>query len=338
MNNRKNNFYLQKGHRVIHEPVPYFGGKEATTPVSKMIGASGQQHLEGFLGFHKDHITSANFKRILSQLSQRSAIQSGATGFCIFLVFAYFLAMLVLGGIYYRDAGNTVGVMPLAFVAAVPMGFMGVALSLGGVSFWTDEPDTNIGASLGVLFAFICFATFSGIVYHITTPVNWSSCPSMDPPGTGIMKEFTQFYVQNYTVCTSLTDPFNKANLPGCYKWDQWLDLFRNTVNEIVCYNNMLFQFFWWCTMVFYFVGALLVATVGLNWYRRRQELAQAWDFIRAKVPITNIAGKEYVTLNNEPDSEATAQIMEETVQQQQQPDMNMFPTSNTNYPNYYNR
>ncbi len=334
MNNNRQ--IKNRGKKSSHyeKPRADFGLEEGVeTPVSKMIGSEHNSSLNGLIKGTQRHMTAENFKKMLSALTQRKLTQHVGTGVCVFLAFAHLICSVVLTGIYYENAANTFGTSPLAFTAFIPAAVMIAVFCLAGISFWSTEPDVIIGAGIGAFIVYVFFFVMGILVLRITTPIDWSSCPSMDPPGTAIYKQMVLYKGGNFTFYP--LDYFNPDSIlnpsvtPPYYTIDDWRTVVGYTVKEVICKNNILYQFFWWLNMAMYWIGGIILGGLVIDAYNRRKEAARAWEYIQKKLPMfQGVDDKQYVTLNESP-------IQQMPMDYEEESQVTMYPNQTGGNQNY---
>lgn len=314
-----------------------FGLEEGVdTPVTKLIGAEHNASISGMLKGTRSQFSAENLKKILSVMTQRKAPQYVGTSVCVALLILHLIATVILIGVYYENGSNTFGTSPLAWTAYVPVGLMAGVFGLAAVSFWSTEPDIVVITGIGSFATYVCFFVAAILVLRIATPVNWSSCPSMDPPGTAIYKQM--FLYGNNTFAFYPLDFLNPDSIPNpavnprYYTIDDWKTVVGFTVKEVICKNNMLYQFFWWLNMAMFFIGGLVLGGLLIDAYNRRKEAEQAWSYMQRKLPFFNGADeKQYVEINAEPQM-----IQQMPMESNEAASVNLYPEVQGGNENYY--
>ena len=191
-----------------------------------------------------------------------------------------------------------------------------------------------IGTGIGAFAVYVFFFVMGILVLRITTPIDWSSCPSMDPPGTAIYKQMLLYANGNFTFYP--LDKFNPDSIanpsvtPRYYTIDDWYTVIGYTVKETICKNNILYQFFWWLNMAMYFIGGIILGGLLIDAYNRREQAKHAWEYVQKKLPMFQGAdGKDYVILNESPIQQMPMDYADESSQ------VNLYPEEMIGNKNY---
>lgn len=243
-----------------------------------------------------------NLKKILRTITSRQVYQkamiiiTGIVG--IAMIFGAFGIGIDLYAVRSANSGISPIVANFFYVQLFSFAFVIAA----GVTAAAKEIDVIIGA--GATFA-VCWSLYfvlAVIMMNSETAIVFSSCPSMNPPGSALVAFAKAFNYGNFTF--NPLDALNPLGIagspPGYYQPSDFEKLFYYTTTEIMCYTRKYIGFTWWLALAQIFIGFIMMVGLLIDFYYRHKLLNDLVSTIQTKYNSHTKEGEEYISIFGE--------------------------------------